>query len=604
MPIPPNIMDTNWIDFNPSENFSPLDNNLGFLEPHASSTNHSTPNEDDPEQKLLKDSRGPTIIHHHHHHHHVDSSENKDEPATNDYMSSLNGNNNLLNSILDIQKWSDFGYNPQDAQATTTTNKTLNNADNNMMKVRLQHTPKSLDLSQSYANNRNPVASAYSTPYDANATSAFAIDNQNKFFTPLISPAMTPLESMMLDDHAPALHNTRDEFFTPLTSPAINPMNHPSPKTLLQLSEEPSANPRQKSKTASFAASKRSTRTSSKGRILKTKPSSKNNSPIIKATHSPIVRAGAHVGAVNASRRPNVNTHVLENDTQNIDLDLQRLENFSLPDNSIGTNIGIDNAFNGDDFLGQQVNEAQQLYSASVNGSQTSVNSLFQHSQSQVNGTGTDINNNNSKPATPATLMNLKFQHSNHNDLHEKTSQNSKQKTSKSMIKEITFQASAATPASIAKSDRAGVTRKASSSSISSSTSSSKKAIQTSTPFSSFKTYKQKSGGNKTIMDSVIAHQSQFKLNLNNSNSKSDTSAAGEKKSSHREAEKGRRDRMNIAIHDLALLIPEELTSSVAVPSKATTVELASQYIQSLVDEVERLNKVVEDKNEEHDATT
>lgn len=61
------------------------------------------------------------------------------------------------------------------------------------------------------------------------------------------------------------------------------------------------------------------------------------------------------------------------------------------------------------------------------------------------------------------------------------------------------------------------------------------------------------------------------------------------KKASHKIAEQGRRNRMNQAVHDLLALIPQSYHEQVSVPSKATTVELASSYIQHLTDEVARL---------------
>lgn len=58
------------------------------------------------------------------------------------------------------------------------------------------------------------------------------------------------------------------------------------------------------------------------------------------------------------------------------------------------------------------------------------------------------------------------------------------------------------------------------------------------------------------------------------------------KKQSHKLAEQGRRMRMNKAILDLGYLIPESLQVTEAIPSKATTVEIATQYIRSLTNEV------------------
>lgn len=63
------------------------------------------------------------------------------------------------------------------------------------------------------------------------------------------------------------------------------------------------------------------------------------------------------------------------------------------------------------------------------------------------------------------------------------------------------------------------------------------------------------------------------------------------KKTSHKLAEQGRRNRMNQAIIELGELIPEELQQTVSIPSKATTVELATRYIRELQGEVRRLRE-------------
>lgn len=60
------------------------------------------------------------------------------------------------------------------------------------------------------------------------------------------------------------------------------------------------------------------------------------------------------------------------------------------------------------------------------------------------------------------------------------------------------------------------------------------------------------------------------------------SNSSNSKKTSHKLAEQGRRNRMNQAIQDLGCLIPEELSSNVSIPSKATTVELACVYIDNL----------------------
>lgn len=61
------------------------------------------------------------------------------------------------------------------------------------------------------------------------------------------------------------------------------------------------------------------------------------------------------------------------------------------------------------------------------------------------------------------------------------------------------------------------------------------------------------------------------------------------KKTSHKIAEQGRRIRMNQAVHDLSRLIPDTFHEGVAVPSKATTIEMAAVYIRNLQQEIESL---------------
>ena len=64
------------------------------------------------------------------------------------------------------------------------------------------------------------------------------------------------------------------------------------------------------------------------------------------------------------------------------------------------------------------------------------------------------------------------------------------------------------------------------------------------------------------------------------------------KKASHKLAEQGRRNRMNQAVHDLGELIPKLYHDLVTIPSKATTVELASTYIKDLLERIEELEAV------------
>ena len=62
-----------------------------------------------------------------------------------------------------------------------------------------------------------------------------------------------------------------------------------------------------------------------------------------------------------------------------------------------------------------------------------------------------------------------------------------------------------------------------------------------------------------------------------------------QQKASHKLAEQGRRNRMNNAVQELGRLIPQSYHDEVSIPSKATTVELASKYITALLKEVEEL---------------
>ncbi|KAG5420080.1 PHO4 [Candida metapsilosis] len=91
------------------------------------------------------------------------------------------------------------------------------------------------------------------------------------------------------------------------------------------------------------------------------------------------------------------------------------------------------------------------------------------------------------------------------------------------------------------------------------------------------------------------------KPSISKSSSSGDSSAASSpkltkkpekmatKKASHKIAEQGRRNRMNVGVADLASLIPQSYHDEVAIPSKATTVELASRYIRKLLGDIETL---------------
>lgn len=66
------------------------------------------------------------------------------------------------------------------------------------------------------------------------------------------------------------------------------------------------------------------------------------------------------------------------------------------------------------------------------------------------------------------------------------------------------------------------------------------------------------------------------------------------KKMNHKLAEQGRRNRMNVAIQELDNLIPDTYKDGAMVPSKATTVEMSSKYIRDLQTENKRLSKELE----------
>ncbi|AOA62059.1 Transcription factor [Komagataella phaffii CBS 7435] len=81
-----------------------------------------------------------------------------------------------------------------------------------------------------------------------------------------------------------------------------------------------------------------------------------------------------------------------------------------------------------------------------------------------------------------------------------------------------------------------------------------------------------------------------FKVQKQQSEDKGKSKSA-DKKATHKLAEQGRRNRMNNAIQELDAILPLEMRKYVTTPSKATTVELACQYIQSLLERIGELEK-------------
>lgn len=75
----------------------------------------------------------------------------------------------------------------------------------------------------------------------------------------------------------------------------------------------------------------------------------------------------------------------------------------------------------------------------------------------------------------------------------------------------------------------------------------------------------------------------------NSRTSISGSAGGGDKKMTHKLAEQGRRNRMNVALQDLDKLIPDDYKRDIIVPSKATTVEMGCAYIKQLQDEIQRL---------------
>ena len=76
---------------------------------------------------------------------------------------------------------------------------------------------------------------------------------------------------------------------------------------------------------------------------------------------------------------------------------------------------------------------------------------------------------------------------------------------------------------------------------------------------------------------------------LDSDKSKKEEDSSVVKKKVHKVAEQERRNRLNSALHDLKALLPTELKDTAEIPSKATTVELACQYIRNLVAEIQDL---------------
>ncbi|KAG0689295.1 hypothetical protein C6P40_005271 [Pichia californica] len=105
-------------------------------------------------------------------------------------------------------------------------------------------------------------------------------------------------------------------------------------------------------------------------------------------------------------------------------------------------------------------------------------------------------------------------------------------------------------------------------------------------------------GNSAQPVNSINDHNDENDNNNNNNNNNKESvhhhhhhhhhHGGSDKKMSHKLAEQGRRNRMNIAIQELDKMIPESMKRNITVPSKATTVELGCRYIQDLLDQLQK----------------
>ncbi|GMM32103.1 phosphate-sensing transcription factor [Martiniozyma asiatica (nom. inval.)] len=89
-------------------------------------------------------------------------------------------------------------------------------------------------------------------------------------------------------------------------------------------------------------------------------------------------------------------------------------------------------------------------------------------------------------------------------------------------------------------------------------------------------------GGSISRSGSISYSSTNTNTNTNINNS----IMGGDKKMTHKLAEQGRRNRMNIAVQELESLIPERLKDNCGVPSKAGNIELGCKYIKELQSEL------------------
>ncbi|RCK55625.1 hypothetical protein Cantr_05918 [Candida viswanathii] len=121
--------------------------------------------------------------------------------------------------------------------------------------------------------------------------------------------------------------------------------------------------------------------------------------------------------------------------------------------------------------------------------------------------------------------------------------------------------------------------------------------LRQTSPTMSISSSSKKSSAKSSRKSSISKHQQPKSTSssessspkLNTSGGKKSNEKPATKKASHKLAEQGRRNRMNMAVQELGRLIPQSYHDEVSIPSKATTVELASKYINTLLKEIDEL---------------
>ncbi|CCH42310.1 Mediator of RNA polymerase II transcription subunit 20 [Wickerhamomyces ciferrii] len=381
-------------------------------------------------------------------------------------------------------------------------------------------TPQSFDVTN-YANSSNSsfIQNFQSPQLDSNPSS---IQNQTSIrpdvvFTPLVSPAVTPLESMINQNQK---HNgigintngsNNNNFFSPLTSPALEAK---SPMKYRKNSNSNSPDENQSNQTSSTATTKKKYKRKTPGNTPIVGPTIPGRiakqSPIIKAKRSSSYVSSIHHHHHHQFQQPGGSSTSQSNTPLATTPTSGEYEMTPLPDPS------VDQSINGSMAPPSSTNTTNSNTTTS-NSIPTVTRRRSKKDSISSNGSGSN------QPATPATLMNFKLESSNSPVI---LPSNGHQK--------------------------------------------------------SFSISQQQNG-------SISTHQQpQLSSHQRRPSEDSDT-----KKASHKLAEQGRRNRMNQAIMELGDLIPEQLQQTISIPSKATTVELATRYILELKEENRRLKEVL-----------